>query len=180
MTPQTLAQRLGITAPCSVLLWKLRRMRREFPVADAGDLESWLVELAHSRGFHAIQRRPEPIVIPIPLDQLTNEELAVALLHPALRDEPQLMRPAAQIISRGVVDPVKLTAVASQESASRILANLAEQALKAAPGHPVWNDIALQLGNAAPLRENVIHWTRLAEPVMKPRGPHNGEWRLVA
>lgn len=180
MNPQTLAQRLGITAPCSVLLWKLRRLRREFPVADAGDLESWLVELAHSRGFHAIQRRTEALSFPITLEQLCNEELAVALLHPSLRDEPQLMRPAAQIISRGVVDAAKLTAIAEQASASRILANLAMQAMKAAPAHAVWNSVSVALENAAPLRENVIHWTRLAEPVMKPRGPHNGEWRLIA
>ena len=180
MNSQTLAQRLGITAPASVLLWKLRRLRREHPVADAGDLESWLVELAHSRGFHAIQRRPMALAPAVSLEALSNEELVVALLHPALRDEPQLMRPAAQIISRGEVDTAKVTALAQQESASRILANLAMQALKAAPSHLGWNAISTHLQNVAPWRDKVIHWTRLAEPVMKPRGPHNGEWRLVA
>lgn len=180
MYHQTLAQRLGITAPASVLLWKLRRLRQAHPVADAGDLESWLVELAHSRGFHAIQRRPVPLPLSISLDMLSNEELIVALLHPALRDEPQLMRPAAQIISRGEVNTAKVITVANRESVSRILANLATQALKASPSHPEWNAISDCLKTTAPLRENVIHWTRLAEPVMKVRGPHNGEWRLVA
>ena len=180
MNPQTLAQRLGITAPASVLLWKLRRLRQEHPVADAGDLESWLVELAHSRGFQAIQRRSVALYFAISSDTLSNEELVIALLHPALRDEPQLMRPAAQIVSRGAIDIRKLTAVAEQESATRILANLAKQALKAAPSHSGWNAISTHLESAGPLRENLIHWSRLAEPVMNPRGPHNGEWRLVA
>lgn len=180
MNPQTLAQRLGTTAPASVLLWKLRRLRRAHPVPDAGDLESWLVELSHSRGFHAIQRRPVALPFSISMEDLSNEELVIAQLHPALRDEPQLMRPAAQIISRGAINPSKLLALAERECSSRILANLAAQALKAAPDHSGWQAIADQLRHALPLRENVIHWTRLAEPVMKPRGPHNGEWRLVA
>jgi hypothetical protein len=84
------------------------------------------------------------------------------------------------MISRGAIDLPKLLLLSKRECASRILANLAIQALKAAPSHPGWIAISKELQPAAPLRENVIHWTRLAEPVMKPRGPHNGEWRLVA
>jgi len=175
-----MAQRLGITAPASGLLWKLRRLRREHPVEEAQDLESWLVELAHSRGFHVLQRRPIAWPETISVGNLSNEELAIAFIHPALRDEPQLLRPAAQMISRGAIDLPKLLLLSKRECASRILANLAIQALKAAPSHPGWIAISKELQPAAPLRENVIHWTRLAEPVMKPRGPHNGEWRLVA
>jgi len=180
MKPQTLAQRPSITAPSSVLLWKVRRLLRDHPATDARDVASWLVELAHSRGFHAIQSRPAALPLAGSQESLSNAELAIALLHPALRDEPQLMRPAAPIISRGGISVALLITLADQESATRILANLAAQALKAAPSQEGWNAIATHLNTAAPLSENVIHWTRLAGPVMKPRGPHNGEWRLVA
>lgn len=180
MNFSTLAQRLGITAPASVLLRKLRRLQGEFPAGDTKGLETWLVELANARGFSAIQRRPMPLPAWIDETLVSNEELAVALMHPALADEPQVLRLAAQMISRGRLNPVALLRLAEMECGSRILLSLAQQALKASPSHKGWLQIADHLRNQVPLPENVIHWTRLAEPVMKPRGPHNGEWRLVA
>ncbi|MES2705413.1 MAG: hypothetical protein V4726_02310 [Verrucomicrobiota bacterium] len=180
MNFSTLAHRLGIAAPASALLWKARRLLGEFPVENAPDLEAWLVELANSRGFSAIQRRAVTLPSELVEGRFSNTELAVALMHPSLADEPQLLRLSAQIISRGVVDADGIVRLAKRESASRVVLALARQALKAAPAHAGWLSIADQLACETPLRENVIHWTRLAEPVMKPRGPHSGEWRLVA
>jgi hypothetical protein len=176
----TLANRLGIAAPASVLLWKARRLRRDFPVESAPGLEAWLVELANSRGFCAIQRRQVPLPSDLDEKRFSNAELAVALMHLGLVDEPQVLRLAAQIVSREAVGVEELLILARRESASRVLRNLALQALKAAASHPGWLRIAGELSSETPLRENVIHWTRLAEPVMKPRGLHSGEWRLVA
>ena len=170
----TIAQRLGITAPVTPLLMKVRRLARGMAVVP------WLVETANVRGFNAVQRSGEGSGAGANLETLSNEELAMAFLLPGLEDEPQSLRLGAQIISRGAAETSALLSIAAREGALRILAGLAAQALKAAPTHAAWNTIAAATAGERPLRGNLIHWTRLAEPVMQFRGPHTGEWRLVA
>jgi len=169
----TLAHRLGITAPVTPLLMKVRRLAR-------GAVVPWLIETANHRGFNAVQRSGEINgVCPLP-QELSNEELAVAFLLPALDDEPQSLRLPAQMISRAAVEIPSLLHIAECEGALRLLAALAEEALYISPMHVVWQAIANAASGQNALRERLIHWTRLAEPIMRPRGPHNGEWRLVA
>jgi len=176
----SLAQRLGITANESPLRWKLVRLKQRFPSPGAGSVEAWLVDVANSRSARVVCRQELPGDFTVPESELSNEELAVGLLLPCLADEPPMLRLAAQIISRGLVDATQLLLVARREGASRVLANLAAQALRVAPNHPLWRRIAEATAQERSLPENVIHWTRLAEPVMPARGVHDGKWRLVA
>lgn len=176
----SLAQRLGITANESPLRWKLVRLKQRFPSAGAESVEAWLVDVANSRGARVMRRQELSADFALPESELSNEELAVGLLLPCLADEPPMLRLAAQIISRGLADAAKLLQVARREGALRVLANLAAQALRVAPDHPLWRHIGDATAQERPLPESVIHWTRLAEPVMPHRGAHDGKWRLVA
>ena len=174
----TLAQRLGITAPTSPLLMKVRRMARAEGMTQPQD---WLRGVANRRGYRVIvPARPEAALLTdVPLEQLSNEELAVAILHPAGKDRPQLLRLAAQIISRGHMDIPRLLHLSRMECAARILRELSHQALKVEASHPVWSEIDWQLQGEQPLRDALIHWTRLAEPVPSKKFIACG-WRLVA
>jgi hypothetical protein len=127
-----------------------------------------------------MRRQELPGDFAVPESELSNEELVVALMLPCLADEPPMLRLAAQITSRRLVDGTQLLLVARREGALRVLANLAAQALRVAPDHQLWRHIAAATTQERPLPENVIHWTRLAEPVMPARGVHDGKWRLVA
>jgi len=176
----SLAQRLGITANESPLRWKLVRLKQRFPSPGAESVEAWLVDVANSRGARIVRRQELPGNFAVPKSELSNEELAVGLLLPCLADEPPMLRLAAQIISRGLADVARLLPVARREGALRVLANLAAQASRVAPEHPLWRQIVEATAQERPLPENVIHWTRLAEPVMPARGVHDGKWRLVA
>ena len=111
---------------------------------------------------------------------LSNEELAVACCQLNAADYPQLLRPAAQLISRGQLDFERLILVAKRERAERILAELARQALKVESGHSAWQQIAAACSHERPLPDVLIHWARLDEPVMAFGKPGAQSWRLIA
>lgn len=70
--------------------------------------------------------------------------------------------------------------VARRERAERVLAELARQALKVEPEHAAWKSLSKALADARPLRDVIIHWTRLAEPIMAFGKPNDQGWRLVS
>ena len=115
----TLAQRLGISAAESPLRWKLCRLQRQLPSSGANTLEAWLVDVANSRGALVIRRQELHPDFKVPEEALSNEELAIGLILPCLADEPQILRLAAQLISRGSLDVAQLLFIARRESALR-------------------------------------------------------------
>jgi hypothetical protein len=48
------------------------------------------------------------------------------------------------------------------------------------PNHKVWQDVMRAFAEERPLRDTLIHWTRLAEPIMAFGKPNAQGWRLVA
>ena len=80
-------------------------------------------------------RRPEATGVTVnpPVEELSDEELVVACCQPNAADHPQLLRPPAQLISRGSLNLPSLVLTAKRERANRILAELARQALKVEP-----------------------------------------------
>lgn len=177
-----LAQRLGKTAHVSPLRFKLQRLAQQFPVADTLHLEDWLIELANARGARIIIRDVESKCIPNLPDKhlVSNEELVVGICQLQCRDRPQILRLAAQLISRGAVEWQRLKHLAEMERVEPILAELARQALRVDPEHPTWQKIADTFHNETPLRQPLLHWTRLAQPVMK-HGRYNAQsWKLVS
>jgi hypothetical protein len=178
---QTLADRLGKTLHVSPLRYKIVRLMTRFPCPSAC-IEDWLVAVANARGARVVMAAsgPDHAFVDPPPSAFSPEELVVAICQVNCLDRPQMLRLAAQLISRGVVDPSRLRLAAERERAQPVLAELSRQALKVAPDHRTWLQINLMFGKELPLREPILHWTRLAEPIMKDGKCHAGAWRLVA
>lgn len=176
-----LARRLGITIHVSSLRFKLVSLRKQYPSRDTACLEDWLIDLANARGARVISRdvSGDGSFAPPPEESLSNSELVVAICQPQCLDRPQMLRLAAQLISRRAVKFEELKLVARRERSERILAEMARQALKVDPAHEIWREIFEVFGREARLREPIIHWTRLAQPIMNAGRCNASGWRLV-
>jgi hypothetical protein len=175
----TLADRLGLTVHQSPVRFKIRRF------LDGGrdeHVEHWLIQVANARGAKVITNPPpEGFVCRVPdASEFSNEELVCALIQPNCRDYPQILRLAAQLISRGDVDMLALISLCGRERSIRILAEIARQALRVNPSHASWMMIAERTADQKKLSEPIIHWTRLAEPIMEFGKPNARGWKLVA
>lgn len=180
---QTLAKRLGMTVHESPLRRKLLGLEQVFPSADAACLEDWLLDVANARGARIVIRRHGPgfQFQPPPLAQLSNEELVVAICQLQGLDRPQLLRLAAQLISRRAVAYAPLKLAAERERVEGVLMELARQALKVDPNHDLWGRLARELNDRRRLRRGpLLHWTRLAEPIPMASGCNAQGWRLIA
>lgn len=176
-----LAQRLGISRHISPLRFKLKRLAGKNDSPKAVCLEDWLVNIANARGACVVMPFAAACdFIPPTEEDLLNEELVAAICQPENLDRPQMLRLAAQLITGHAVNVKKLCLIARRERVERVLAELARQALRVEPAHTEWNAILTMFGSELPFREPLLHWTRLAEPVMGPRGYNAVGWRLVA
>jgi hypothetical protein len=175
----TLAKRLGRTCHVSPLRMKLIRLWKLHP-GSAKVLEDWLVDLANSRGARIVTRNARNRVSSSDLNELTNEELVVGLLLPQNRDRPQMLRLAAQLISRKAVDFHELVWLAVRERIGFVLAELARQACKVEPRHPLWRLIGEKFATEKPPESPLTHYTRLAQPVMKNGRVNAEQWVLVS
>jgi hypothetical protein len=177
-----LAQRLGLTVHVSPLRRRLQRLSEGLPAPDAACLEDWLLEVANARGARVVfrPRPPGKAFVAPSCTALSNEELVVGICQLQSLDRPQLLRVAAQLVSRQAVDAVRLVQVAVRERAEVVLAELARQALRVDPNHAAWRTLQQRLKTSGPTREPILHWTRLAEPVPTRRGCNAACWRLVA
>ena len=85
--------------------------------------------------------RPASVISEPPERLLSNEDIVVAICQPQELDRPQMLRLAAQFISRKAVKVLDLIRLARRERADRVLAELARQALKVDPQHEIWREI---------------------------------------
>jgi hypothetical protein len=176
---QTLAYRLGQTEHLSLLHRKLQRLWRATP-GNIEFLEEWLIELANARGARIIVREaPAPSFSAPSLDQLTNEELAIGLLLLQNRDSLQIVRLAAQLISRGELNSKALVRLAERERVGSVLAALSREALKVDPDHVLWNCVRDIFENKYRPISSILHYTRLAEPLMQGGRYNVAKWQLV-
>lgn len=177
----TLAERLGKTIHVSPLRMKLTGIAARYPLQSAPTLEDWLIELANRRGASIVFRDGlSDRVSPMPDEnEFTNEELVTAICQLQCQDRPQMLRLAAQLISRGGLNGLKLQRLAVRERTGCVLAELARQALRIAPEHQLWNQLLKAFKHEPPLREPLLHWTRLAHPVMHPGKCNAQGWILV-
>lgn len=179
---EILAKRLGKTVHVSPLRFKLQRLSAQFPVEKADSLEDWLIELANARNARIVIRDiNSEIKFSPPSEQLvSNEELITGICQLQCFDRPQILRLAAQLISRNVVRFDRLKRLAEQERIGPILEELAKQALRVEPTHPLWQKIYSAFQHEKPLKQPLLHWTRLAEPVMKHGRCNAEDWKLVS
>ncbi len=177
-----MAQRLGTTVHVSPLRMKLERLRVEYPSPSAACLEDWLVDVANERGARIVFRedRPRDASVGLPRLRLSDEELIVGICELQNRDRPQMLRLAAQLISRHAVNLHRLCHMADLDRAGIVLAELARQALKVDEEHTTWQAIAKRFAHERPPRDTLLHWSRLAEPVMKNGRCDAQRWELVA
>ena len=157
--PSALAARLGTTVHVSALRFRLRRLMKQYPSATASSLEDWLLDIANCRGARIVIRVPSapPEFVPPPLSKLSQEELVVAICMPQGEDRPQLLRLAAQLVSRGELALAKLAIAARRERVGSVMRAMAEAALKVDPSHSAWLFVADKFATSPPLRDVVIH-----------------------
>lgn len=184
----TLAHRLGVSVHVSPLRYRVEALQQRYPAPHAGCLEDWLLAVANARGVRIVvsaYRDRDPSVTgndfrPPSEKELSNAALVVAICQLRNRDRPQLLRLAAQMISRQALDLRELLRVGEQERAERILAELARQALRVDSRHGAWLAIRRRFGARPGFRSPILHWTRLADPMFQMgRGRPTG-WRLVS
>jgi hypothetical protein len=178
-----LANRLGMTVHVSPLRIRLGMLAKRYPSPDALCLEDWLLDVANRRGARIVIREHADdayCFTPPSRDEFGDEELIVAICQLQGADRPQLLRLAGQLVSRGDIQVDRLIRAAIRERAAPVLKAMAQQALKVTSDHRVWKVLAMAFEGIRPVRDAVVHWTRLAEAV-----PVNGRcnasmWRLVA
>lgn len=177
----TLASRLGLTTHISILDHKVRTLSIEYPSNTAKVVEDWLLDLANARGAKVVQRDnpPDESFSAPSISEFSNEELIVAICLMQRLDRPQLLRLAAQFITRGDIDVQYLVRFAKRERVELILGEMAKQALIVDCNHPVWKKLYEEFPSKKKLRSPIIHWQRLAWPVMTSKGYNAEKWRLV-
>ena len=135
----TLAAHLGVPCHVSPLLAKMRRLG--FPTSRA------FAALAVARGCHhyAAFADPDIAVNTVKSAEISDEELAIALLSPANPYDPMLIRIGSQMLSGPKCDPSKLVRLAIQERCTSILKGIAECGKVTEPHEPLWARILERL-----------------------------------
>lgn len=148
----TLAEKLGTTAHLSPLLQKARRLG-----LDAIGME----RLAIQRGCDYYQEGPVLPQLEITSEQFSNEELAIALLNPALRYHPQTLRLGAAMLGAEENDPELLAYLAKVERAEAVVRYVAEAGKRFEPQNEFWPRLlALLPPSPTPNSAIVPHPTR--------------------
>ncbi len=152
MEPATLAARLGTTVHLSPLLRKARRLGLA-----ARDLEI----LAVQRGCRHYSDGTEPDQPLVEEPEFSNEELAIALLSPALRYDPYSLRCGAAMLGAHGNNPNRLARLAAMERAVATVRYVAEAGREFEPQNTFWQALLEALPSGAPVRAGALpHPTR--------------------
>ena len=127
-----------------------------------------LQRLAVARGCHYYVVEDGPL--PAANLRLTNEELAVALLSPALPPQPQDIRIAAAVLSSPEVDAATLAALAEAEGCAGLVRYIAECGQKYEPDAAFWPQLLARLQGAKVPDTPLPHPTRFIEMTGMVRG----------
>jgi hypothetical protein len=178
----TLGARLGLTVHVSAFRMRIVSLMNRYPSSSAVCLDDWLLDVANLRGARIVVREPPAPAdfTPPPPKVFTQEELVVAICMLQGLDRPQLLRLAVQLISRNELNMKAVIQLATRERIGPVLNAMAKEALKVVPDHPAWSSLAVAFAGAAHPHDVVMHWTRLAQPVMKNGRVNAASWRLVA
>lgn len=148
----TLAEKLGTSAHESPLLQKARRLG-----LNAEGLEA----LACRRGCSYYSNRESLPPAAATSAQLSNEELAIALLNPALRYHPQTLRLGAAMLGAPGNDFTRLAWLATQERCGTVVAYVARAGRKFEPANVFWGQLLALLPTTTSVKEGVLpHETR--------------------
>jgi hypothetical protein len=152
----TLAQKLGDTIHYSVLLRKSCRLSR----CSEEEVGEWLLKCAVERGA-AHYEREFPADLPTDSQELTDEEVGVALCLGHHRYQLTYIRAAAQLLSSPYIDPAQLIRLAIQERVEPVLCHVAEVAFRYAPQLEPWAHVRRHLvSRLRPPHTVLPHWSR--------------------
>lgn len=152
MKPPTLAAKLGTTTYLSPLLHKARRLG-----LDAAELE----RLAIERGCDYYAGGELSALVPVSIEQFSNAELAIALLNPALRYDPQTLRLGAAMLSAEGNTPEQVARLAMMERCESVVRYIAEAGQKYEPENAFWHRLMELLPPVTSPRAGVLpHPTR--------------------
>lgn len=152
MEPPTLAAKLGTTTQLSPLLHKARRLG-----LDAEGLERLAIQRGCDYYAHG-DPLPQPKVR---LEQFSNEALAIALLNPALRYNPQTLRLGAAMLGADGNSPEEIARLAEMERCQAVVRYIAEAGKRFEPQNSFWTALlALLPATSAPKSSVVPHPTR--------------------
>src|SRR5258708_29767601 len=129
METMTLAAKLGTTTHLSPLLQKARRLG-----LDATGLE----RLAIQRGCDYYHNGNPLPPVSVTRSQFSDEELAIALLNPALRYHPQTLRLGAAMLGAKGNDPEKIAWLAKYERGESVVRYVAEAGRRFEPPNKFW------------------------------------------
>jgi hypothetical protein len=162
MNTPTLAEKLGTTTQLSGLLIKAKRL---------GLNAEGLERLAIQRGcnyYHEGEPLPPASVSE---EQFSNEELALALLNPALRYHPQTLRLGAAMLGAEGNDPEEIARLTKYERGESIVRYVAEAGRRFEPENRFWERLlALLPQTPAPDSAVVPHPTRFVQMTGIDRG----------
>ena len=153
MKPETLARKLGTTEHISPLLMKARRLGLR-GVED-------LCTLAVQRGCRHYWQGHEPEGELLTQAQLSNEELALALLSIAGTYDPHAIRCGAAMLGAAGNDPATLARLARWERSEQVVRYIAECGMKFEPDNSFWSELLALLPGTPPPKDGVMpHPTR--------------------
>ena len=152
-TTDTLARRLGTTTHVSGLLCRARALGLSSPRA--------LQTLAVQRGCRHYLQGDEPGTPLVSEEQLSNEELAIALLSVALPYDPESVRCGAAMLSAEGNLPERLAWLATLERSVVPVRHVADAGTRYEPTNTFWCELLSKLPAAAAPKPGVLpHSTR--------------------
>jgi hypothetical protein len=150
--PPTLTSKLGMTEHISPLMRKVEKLG-----LDAESLET----LALQRGCDYYSNEKSRPYVPVDESVLSNVELAIALLHPSLRYDPQTIRLGAAMLGAEGNNPAAIAHLAEMERSESLVHYVAECGKKFEPANPFWDRLLEKLPmRPAPKSSVVPHPTR--------------------
>jgi hypothetical protein len=152
MATPALAEKLGTTTHLSALLRKARRL----------GLDAELLErLAIQRGCDYYDSGERAPLLQVSTQAFSNAELAIALLNPALRYDPQTLRLGAAMLSAKDNSPEEIAMLALMERCEAVVRYVAEAGRKFEPENPFWTRLLQLLPLTPALKSGVLpHPTR--------------------
>jgi hypothetical protein len=152
MKTPTLAEKLGTTTHLSPLLHKAQRL-------GLGPRE--LEILAVQRGCQHYSNGTEPTDPLATREDLSDEELAVALLSIALRYDPHSIRCGAAMLGARHNSPRRIARLAVLERSAVPIRHVAQAGRKFEPDNPFWQELLAALPETPPPKSGVLpHPTR--------------------
>lgn len=153
MSKDTLAHRLGTTAHLSPLLMKARWLGLRVPED--------LCTLAVQRGCRHYWQGDEPATPLLTQEQMSDEELAMALLCIAGQYDPHAIRCGAAMLGAEGNDPVNIARLAVWERSEAVVRYVAECGAKFEPENAFWSTLLTLMPQTPPPKPGVLpHPTR--------------------